>query len=52
MENQILLITDFTKASWNALIYGMEINKRTKARFFILHCYKKDRLKKNKKEDN
>lgn len=51
MENQILLITDFTKASWNALIYGMEINKRTKARFFILHCYKKDRLKKNKKED-
>lgn len=50
MENQILLITDFSKASWNALIYGMEIYKKTKAKFFILHCYKKELLKQDKKE--
>ncbi|MCM4159239.1 universal stress protein [Antarcticibacterium flavum] len=50
MENQILLITDFSKASWNALIYGMEIYKTTKAKFFILHCYKKELLKQDKKE--
>lgn len=51
MENQILLITDFTKASWNALIYGMEIYKKNKAKFFILHSYKKELLKQNKKDD-
>lgn len=51
MENQILLITDFSKASWNALIYGMDIFKKTKAKFFILHCYKKDSLMQGKKED-
>ncbi|HSP12854.1 MAG TPA: universal stress protein [Salegentibacter sp.] len=45
MEKQILVITDFSKASWNALIFGMEIYKRTKAKFFILHCYKKELLK-------
>ncbi|MDT0688026.1 universal stress protein [Autumnicola psychrophila] len=50
MENQILLITDFSKASWNALIYGMEIYKKTKAKFFILHCYKKELLKQNRNE--
>jgi hypothetical protein len=51
MENQILLITDFSKASWNALTYGMEVYKKTKAKFFILHCYKKELLKQNKKEE-
>lgn len=51
MEYQILLITDFTKASWNALIYGMEIYKKTQAKFIILHCYKKELLKQNKKEE-
>lgn len=45
MEKQILVVTDLSKASWNALIFGMEIYKRTKAKFFILHCYKKELLK-------
>ncbi len=51
MENQILLITDFSKASWNALIYGMDIYKKTKAKFFILHCYKKESLMQGNKEE-
>lgn len=45
MEKQILLITDFSKASWNALIFAMDVFKSTKARFIILHCYKKELLK-------
>ncbi len=45
MEKQILVITDLSKASWHALIFGMEIYKKTKAKFFILHCYKKEMLK-------
>lgn len=51
MENQILLITDLSKASWNALIYGMEIYKKTEAKFFILHCYKKELLKQARGEE-
>lgn len=50
MENQILLITDFSKASWNALIYGMDIYKKSKAKFFILHCYKKELLNPGNKD--
>ncbi|MDT0647768.1 universal stress protein [Zunongwangia sp. F260] len=51
MEYQILLITDFSKASWNALIYGMEFYKKTNAKFFILHCYKDELLKRDKKQE-
>jgi len=50
MDKQILLITDLSKASWNALIFGMEIYKKSRVKFFILHCYKKDLLKQDKKE--
>lgn len=51
MEKQILVITDLSKASWNALIFGMEIYKRTRAKFFILHCYKKELLKQDTLEE-
>src|SRR5690606_39089109 len=51
MDKQILLITDLSKAYCNALIFGMEIYKKSRVKFFILHCYKKDLLKQDKKEE-
>lgn len=51
MDKQILVITDLSKASWNALLYGMEIYKKSRVKFFILHCYKKELLKQDTKEE-
>jgi len=35
----ILLPTDFSKNSWNAISYAMELFKNIKCNFFILHTY-------------
>jgi len=35
----ILLPTDFSKNSWNAISYAMELFKNLKCNFFILHTY-------------
>ncbi|AFL79675.1 universal stress protein UspA-like protein [Aequorivita sublithincola DSM 14238] len=49
MKKRILIPTDFSKNSWNALKYAMEIYKREDCEFFILHTfyhsgYSKDNL--------
>ena len=36
---KILLPTDFSKNSWNAISYAMELFKNLKCNFFILHTY-------------
>lgn len=51
MDKQILVITDLSKASWNALIFAMEIYKKNKVKFLILHSYKKELLKQETKEE-
>lgn len=39
MKKRILIPTDFSKNSWNALKYAMELYKREDCEFFILHTF-------------
>ncbi|WP_435579937.1 universal stress protein [Gilvibacter sp.] len=39
MTQRILLPTDFSKNSWNAITYAIELLDRESCEFYILHCY-------------
>ncbi|RKN81735.1 universal stress protein [Ulvibacterium marinum] len=34
---QVLLPTDFSENSWNAIVYGLELLKKSKCTFYLLH---------------
>jgi len=42
MENRILLPTDFSKNSWNAIQYAIKLFENKKCSFYILHTYSKE----------
>ena len=42
MENRILLPTDFSKNSWNAIKYAIKLFENKKCTFYILHAYSKE----------
>ncbi|SIQ42530.1 universal stress protein [Maribacter ulvicola] len=42
MENRILLPTDFSKNSWNAIQYAIKLFEEKKCIFYILHTYSKE----------
>ncbi|MDC7997467.1 universal stress protein [Gilvibacter sediminis] len=39
MTHRILLPTDFSKNSWNAITYAIELMDRESCEFYLLHCY-------------
>jgi len=42
MENRILLPTDFSKNSWNAIQYAIKLFEEKTCAFYILHAYTKE----------
>ncbi|APQ18364.1 universal stress protein [Maribacter hydrothermalis] len=42
MEKRILLPTDFSKNSWNAILYAIKLFENNSCDFYILHTYAKE----------
>jgi len=42
MENSILIPTDFSNNSWNAILYAIKLFEDRKCSFYILHTYSKE----------
>ncbi|SEC10734.1 Nucleotide-binding universal stress protein, UspA family [Maribacter dokdonensis] len=42
MESSILIPTDFSKNSWNAMLYAIKLFEDRKCSFYILHAYAKE----------
>ena len=37
--NKVLILTDFSKNSWNALFTGLKLYENSESVFFVLHCF-------------
>ena len=42
MENSILIPTDFSNNSWNAILYAIKLFEEKKCTFYILHTFSKE----------